>query len=113
MAANYFYTTKSSVTADFMVDAIEELWPCLKQRFNPHILVINAEKGPENDNRTNQTMNQPVDFSTENSIDINLAYHPSYHGKYNLIERVWGVLKITETAKSLIALIRFQASPEP
>lgn len=90
---NYFYFTESTVTADLMVDAIEDLWPSLKQRFNPHTLVINADNGPENNSRRSQFMKRLVDFATANSIDINLAYYPPYHSKYNPIERVWGVLE--------------------
>jgi transposase len=35
-------------------------------------------------------MTQLVD---EFQINIQLAYYPPYHSKYNLIERVWGVLE--------------------
>ena len=90
---NYFYFTESKVTADFMVDAVENLWPSLKQRFNPHTLVINADNGPENNSRRSQFMKRLVDFATANSIDIHLAFYPPYHSKYNPIERVWGVLE--------------------
>ncbi len=90
---NYFYFTESAVTPDFMVDAVEDLWPSLKQRFNPHTLVINADNGPENNSRRSQFMKRLVDFAIANSIDIHLAYYPPYHSKYNPIERVWGVLE--------------------
>lgn len=48
---NYFYFTEGPVTADFIVDAIEDLWPNLNTRFSPHTIVINADNGPENSSR--------------------------------------------------------------
>jgi transposase len=78
------------VTADLMVDALEDLWPLLKLRFNPHTIVINADNGPENSSRRTQLINRLVEFSATKQIDIDLAYYPPYHSKYNPIERVWG-----------------------
>ncbi len=37
---SFFYFSKSKVTADFMIDSLQDLWPKLKQRFNPTTLVI-------------------------------------------------------------------------
>jgi hypothetical protein len=51
---NYFYFTESNFTADFMIDAIEDLWPTLKARFNPHTIVINSDNGPENNSLRTQ-----------------------------------------------------------
>ena len=42
---NHFYFTTSNVTADFMVDALQELWPRIKQLVDPHTIVINADNG--------------------------------------------------------------------
>jgi hypothetical protein len=42
--------------ADFMVDALEDLWSSLKLRLNPHTIVINADNGPENGSRRSQFM---------------------------------------------------------
>jgi transposase len=90
---NYFYFTESNITADFIVDAIEDLWPSLKSRFNPHTIVINADNGPENGSRRSQFIKRLVEFGSSEQIDIELAYYPPYHSKYNPIERVWGVLE--------------------
>jgi transposase len=90
---NYFCFTESNITADFIVDAIEELWPSLKSRFNPHTIVINADNGPENGSRRSQFIKRLVEFGSSKQIDIELAYYPPYHSKYNPIERVWGVLE--------------------
>jgi len=90
---NYFYFTESFVTPDFMVDAIEDLWPMLKMRFDPHTIVINLDNGPENNSRRSQFIKRLTEFAFSNSVNITLAYYPPYHSKYNPIERVWGVLE--------------------
>jgi transposase len=90
---NYFYFTDNNVTADFIVDALENLWPTLKRRFAPHTIVINLDNGPENNSRRSQFMKRLVEFAQSESINISLAYYPPYHSKYNPIERVWGVLE--------------------
>ena len=89
----YLYFTQSNVTADFMVDALEDLWPIIKSRFNPHTIVINADNGPDNHSRRTQFMKRLVDFAIENDVCLSLVYYPPYHSKYNPVERVWGVLE--------------------
>jgi len=109
---NYLYFTESTVTSDFIVDAIEDLWTYLKQRFNPHTLVINADNGPENSSRRSQFLKRIVDFAQLNSIDVSLAYYPPYHSKYNPVERVWGVLEnhwngeILDSVEKVLGLAR-------
>ena len=39
---NYFYFSESCITADFMIDALENLWPMIKTRSDPHTIVINT-----------------------------------------------------------------------
>ena len=90
---NYFYFTISNITADFMVDMLEDLWPRLKERFDPHTIVINADNGPENSSRRTQFMKRLIDFTRSEQVSIELSYYPPYHSKYNPIERVWGVLE--------------------
>ncbi|CAB1070439.1 Mobile element protein [Olavius algarvensis Delta 1 endosymbiont] len=65
---NYFYFTDTNVTADFMVDALQDLWPKIKARFNPHTMVINADNEPENNSRRTQFMKRMVDFAINNCI---------------------------------------------
>jgi len=89
----FFYFTESNITADFIVDTMEHLWPMIKEKYNPHTLVLNSDNGPENSSRRTQFMKRLVDFSHKNSINISLAYYPPYHSKYNPIERVWGRLE--------------------
>ena len=89
----FFYFTESHITADFMVDALEHLWPALKEQYDPHTLVLNLDNGPENNSRRTQFMNRLVAFAFKHSVSISLAYYPPYHSKYNPIERVWGRLE--------------------
>lgn len=90
---SFFYFTKSKVTADFMIDCLQDLWPKLKLRFNPHTLAINLDNGPENSSHRTQFIKRIVDFVHTYGVNIKLAYYPPYHSKYNPIERVWGVLE--------------------
>jgi hypothetical protein len=92
-AETFLFFTESKVTADFMVDALEILWPTLAQRFNPHTLVINLDCGPENNSHRTQFIKRMVEFARRYGITIRLAYYPPYHSKYNFIERVWGILE--------------------
>ena len=34
-----------------------------------------------------------VEFARTHYVNLDLAYYPPYHSKYNAIERVWGVLE--------------------
>lgn len=90
----YLYFTKSAVTADFMVDCLQDLWATLQPRF-PAItkLLINLDNGPENHSRRTQFMPRLTDLVDAFQITVQLAYYPPYHSKYNPIERVWGVLE--------------------
>ncbi|KPA10429.1 transposase [Candidatus Magnetomorum sp. HK-1] len=90
---SFMYFTESKVTADFLVDCLEKLWPKLKWRFNPDMLVINLDNGPENNSHRTQFIKRITDFAFANTVSIKLAYYPPYHSKYNPIERVWGILE--------------------
>lgn len=89
----HFYFTKSKITADFIVDAIESLWSELKQTRKIHTLVLNMDNGPENNSHRTQFIKRIVDFAYSNSLHVRLGYYPPYHSKYNPIERVWGRLE--------------------
>lgn len=90
---SFLYFTESSVTPDFMFDALEDLWPAIDHRFSPHTLVVNSDNGPENNSHRTQFIKRAVEFAFEKQITVRLAYYPPYHSKYNPIERVWGVLE--------------------
>lgn len=88
------YLCRSKVTADFIVDCLNEWWLDSKKSF-PEVttLVIDLDNGPENHSRRTQFMKRMIDFTHLHHIDVRLAYYPPYHSKYNPIERCWGVLE--------------------
>jgi hypothetical protein len=89
-----FFFISSKLTADCIVDQIEIWWQSHKERFS-HIktLIINQDNGPENHSRRTQFMKRMVAFSHQSKININLAYYPPYHSKYNPVERTFGWLE--------------------
>lgn len=91
----YFFFASSKITSDFIVDCLQRFWLYNKWRF-PHIetLLINQDNGPENHSRRTQFMNRITTFADDFQIQIDLAYYPPYHSKYNPIERVWGALEL-------------------
>ncbi len=90
---SHLWFSSSTVTADFMVDRLAEQLPKWKQRFGFHILVINADNGPENSGRRTQWLKRLVELADAEQVTIQLAYYPPYHSKYNPVERLWGVLE--------------------
>lgn len=89
-----FYFSNSHITSDFIVDCIQDFWSMARPQF-PYVktLLVNLDNGPENNSRRTQFMNRLTQFSDEFQIDVQLAYYPPYHSKYNPVERVWGVLE--------------------
>jgi hypothetical protein len=90
---SYLWFTKSKVTADFMVDRLEEIWPELARKHGVNKLVINADNGPECSGRRTQWLKRLTDFSEREKVEVRLVYYPPYHSKYNPVERLWGVLE--------------------
>jgi hypothetical protein len=90
----YLYMTQTYTSSDFIVDCLEDFWKMHKDRF-PKVtkLLLNFDNGVENNSRRTQFMKRIVNFVEEQNIEIELAYYPPYHSKYNPIERVWGVLE--------------------
>jgi len=88
-----FISLGNRITSDYIWDRIEELWPKLRAKYNPHTLVFNQDNGPENHSRRTQFIKRAVDFANGNGIRIELAYYPPYHSKYNPVERTHGVLE--------------------
>lgn len=90
----FFYFTESKVTADFIVDALEQWWINVKERFSQiRTLLINQDNGGENSSRRTQFMKRLVEFAYRHQLHIRLAYYPPYHSKYNPIERTWAILE--------------------
>jgi transposase len=90
----FLFFVASKLTADCIVDLLESWWQTVKHRFT-HIqkLVINQDNGPENHSRRTQFMKRIVDFSASSQLNLQLAYYPPYHSKYNPIERCFGWLE--------------------
>ena len=90
----FFYFSTSIVTSDFIVDVLDRWWTSVKERFS-HIktLMINLDNGPENHSRRTQFMKRLLEFAYKHQLNIQLAYYPPYHSKYNPVERTFGVLE--------------------
>jgi hypothetical protein len=90
----YLFFVSSKLTADCIVDMIEQWWETVKDRF-AHIrkLVINQDNGPENHSRRTQFMHRILAFAQQTQLTLQLAYYPPYHSKYNPVERTFGWLE--------------------
>ena len=88
------YFNNSKLTSDFIVDCLQAFWMAVRERF-PRVktLLLNLDNGPENHSRGTQFMKRITEFSDSFQVNIELAYYPPYHSKYNPIERVWGILE--------------------
>ena len=90
----YLYFTNSKLTSDFIADCLDDFWQSQRDRFRQvKTLLLNLDNGPENHSRRTQFMRRITDFADTFQINMDLAYYPPYHSKYNPIERVWGVLE--------------------
>src|SRR5689334_17361224 len=78
-----------------ILDRLKDWWESNKVRF-PEVtkLVLNLDNGPENHSRRTQFLKRMVGFAHEYRLDIELAYYPPYHSKYNPGERCWGILEL-------------------
>ena len=90
----FVWHVTSKVTSDCLVDLLETFWEENRGRF-PQVrtLVLNLDNGPESHSRRTQFLFRLVEFSHQYGVDIELAYYPPYHSKYNPIERCWGALE--------------------
>lgn len=90
----YLFFVCSKLTADCIVDLIEQWWEQVKDRFS-HIrkLVINQDNGAENHSRRTQFMQRMGAFAQQSHLNLQLAYYPPYHSKYNPVERTFGWLE--------------------
>ena len=84
----------SKLTADCIVDLLEQWWQRGKERFSSiQTLVLNQDNGPENHSRRTQFMRRIIEFAHKHKLTIQLAYYPPYHSKYNPVERSFGGLE--------------------
>jgi Rhodopirellula transposase DDE domain len=88
------YFVSSKLTSDGMVDILQDWWQTFRlQQPQIQTLLINQDNGPENNSSRTQFMKRLVEFAQINQIEVQLAYYPPYHSKYNPIERVWAALE--------------------
>lgn len=90
----FIYFVSSKLTSDCLVDILQDWWQTCRLKM-PQIrtLVINQDNGPENNSSRTQFMKRLVEFAQTNQLEVQLAYYPPYHSKYNPIERVWACLE--------------------
>jgi len=51
------------------------------------------EQLPENHSRRTQFLHRIVSFAHQSQLNLQLAYYPPYHSKYNPVERTFGWLE--------------------
>jgi len=85
---------RSKITADYIVDRIEEVWISSGYAHTKHILILSADNGPENSSHRTQFIKRIAEFSMKYNVTVHLTYYPPYHSKYNPIEHVWGRLEM-------------------
>ena len=56
--------------------------------------MINQDNGSENHSRRTQFIHRIVAFAHQSHLDLQLAYYPPYHGKYNPVERTFGLQQL-------------------
>ena len=90
----YIFLVTGPVTSDALVDCIRTVWAMIANRFSLiQTLVINQDNGPECHSRRTQFMSRITQLADQFQLNIQLAYYPPYHSKYNPVERAWGVLE--------------------
>lgn len=90
----FLFFVQSKLTADCIVDLLEDWWLRVKDRFADRSkIVINQDNGPENNSRRTQFMFRILEFAQKFRLTIQLAYYPPYHSKYNPVERAFGWLE--------------------
>jgi len=91
----HFYNVESKVTAECMVDSIEDFlltnYIYKEALFNK--LAITSDNGPENSSSRTYFIYALIMLAIKYNIEIELIYYPPYHSKYNPIERIWARLE--------------------
>ena len=88
------YLATGPVTADFIVDRLDEWWQVHRTRFaQVDTLLLLQDNGPENHSHRTRFMERLVAFGQIQHLHLHLAYYPPYHSKFNPVERCWGVLE--------------------
>lgn len=86
---------RSKATSDCYVDIIESWWAGKSEKpAKIRRLVINLDNGPEQSSSRTQFMKRMQEFANTHDIEVELAYYPPYHSKYNSVERTLGALEL-------------------
>ncbi|HDN64712.1 MAG TPA: hypothetical protein ENF23_00180 [Methanosarcinales archaeon] len=81
--------------SDFVMDCLKLWWEENKERHaDIRKLVINPDNGPHVHSHRTQFIKRMIEFADKTGLEIQLAYYPPYHSKYNLVERCWGILEM-------------------
>ena len=90
----WFLFGRSGQTSDFVADGLGRWWEERKTAY-PGVrrLHLELDNGPEVNSSRTQFMKRLTEFADLHRVEIELAYLPPYHSKYNPIERCWGVLE--------------------
>lgn len=90
----FFYIVESKVTSDCCVDIMEDWWKHYSlTNTKVKTLILNMDNGPQQQSYTRQFMKRIQEFTNKANIQIQLAYYPPYHSKYNPVERTLGALE--------------------
>ena len=90
----WFLFGHSRETSGFLADGLDRWWG---ERKAVHLGVgrvyVESDNGPEVGSSRTQFLNHMVAFAGRHRVTVELVYLPPCHGKYNPIERCWGVLE--------------------
>jgi transposase len=91
----YLSFGSSHKTSDLIVDTIERWWLSLSttEQDLTQKIQIKVDNGSESSGVRTQFLYRMVEFAQRIGKSIQLLYYPSYHSKYNPIERCWGILE--------------------
>lgn len=102
------------MTSDFIADCLLDCWNQIQPDFlQIKTLLLHQDNVPENHSRRTQFMNRMVQIADQLQLNIQLAYYPPYHSKYNPVERFWSHLEQHwhgDLLDSLDTVLRFAKS---
>ena len=109
---SHVWSSQSKVTADSWWTGLRRSCRSGNRTVDLHTLAINADNGRESNGRRTRWLKRLVALSDADQLNIQLAYYPPYHSKYNPVERVWGVLEnhwrgeIIDSVEKVLGLAR-------
>jgi len=90
----WFLFGHSRETSGFLADGLDRWWG-ERKAVHPGVgrVYVESDNGPEVGSSRTQFLNHMVAFAGRHRVTVELVYLPPCHGKYNPIERCWGVLE--------------------